>query len=60
MEGAPLAEAPEHVLVFFVNERSWNVLSTDGRRDRIGVNAAHVMMRDVFGPSFTFDRGPVK
>jgi hypothetical protein len=51
---------PEYVPVFYFNERSWYVLSAGGRRDRIGVNAALKMMRDVYGPTFTFEKGPVK
>lgn len=51
---------PEYVPVFYVNEHAWFILGRDGLRDRIGVNAALQMMRDVYGPSFTFEKGPVK
>ena len=51
---------PERVPVFYVNEHAWSVLDPGGDRHRVTAAMALVMMRDVYGPSFTFEKGPVK
>jgi hypothetical protein len=51
---------PEDVPVFYFNEHQWYVLDTMGGRTPITSATALRMMRDVYGPSFTFEKGPVK
>lgn len=51
---------PEYVPVFYVNEHQWYVLGSWGERTRISSAVALVMMQTVYGPTFTFEKGPVK